>query len=154
MDEKSVRVRIPAGAYEGQVLRVSGRGREGLQENGDLLLQLSVNTPEGWRRHGNDLVTEKTISITEAVLGGELMIEDPLGQKLRVRVPPSSSSGKMLRLRGYGMTKEAGGARGDLYARLQIMVPDDISHRERQLYMELAELEGEKAVKPETEEEQ
>src|ERR1035437_6692384 len=143
MGQRSVRVRIPPSVYEGQTLRMKKKGREGVRENGDLFLTLHVTTPVGYKKREYDLIAEKKISVTEAVLGGEVDIEEPLGKTLKVRIPPSSSSGKMIRIRGYGMTAPKA-ERGALYVRLQIRVPDDLSHKERQLYLELAALEQEK----------
>lgn len=143
MGRRSVRVRIPAFAHEGQVLRVKGKGREGLRTNGDLLLTIKIETPQGFQQRGDDLLVEKNVSVTEAVLGGTLEIKEPLGETLHIRIPPSSSSGKLVRVRGHGLPIK-GKKRGHLYVRLRILVPDDLSHKERKLYLELATLEEEK----------
>jgi curved DNA-binding protein len=83
------------------------------------------------------------VTPAQAALGGEAQVETPDGA-VRVKVPPGSSSGRKIRLRGKGL-RGANGDRGDLYAEIRIVLPESFSEREKELYRQLAEAEAERA---------
>jgi len=122
LPELSGTVRIPKGVADGQKIRLSGRGRAGAAGNGDLFLVLSVATPPGCSRDGDDLTMELPLTVAQAVSGAELEIPTPEGGRVKLRVAPGTQSGKRLRLRAKGMPKK-GGARGHLYVRIAVKVP-------------------------------
>ncbi|WP_198037875.1 DnaJ C-terminal domain-containing protein [Rhodobacter xanthinilyticus] len=116
-------VTIPAGIAEGQVLRLAGKGAPGANGGaaGDAYLRVSVAPDARFAREGDDVVMDLPISIDEAVLGATIEAEIP-GGRVRLKVPPMSSSGRMLRLRGKGVPRKGGA--GDLRVRLKIVLPE------------------------------
>ena len=115
------RVKVPAGVYDGQKMRLSGRGESGQAGPGDLLIELKVKLPTGVERTGNDLTRELPLRISDAVLGSKHEIELPDGDSLTVRVPAGSQTGQRLRLKSRGLPFKGG--RGHLYLCLKVMMP-------------------------------
>jgi len=130
-------VQIPPGVLDGQRIRVSGGGNAGRQDGGtgDLVITVRVRPDRRFRLDGKDIEMDLPIAPWEAALGSGVPTRAPGGQ-LTVRVPPGSSSGRRLRLKGQGMP-QAGGKSGDLFARVKIVVPPHLSDRERELYEQL-----------------
>jgi curved DNA-binding protein len=130
IDGRELTVKIPAGAQESQPLRLRGQAPGG----GDLLLRLHVQPHPYFRREGKDLVLDVPLSVAEAVLGTRVDVPTLDGSKLTVTVPPGTSSGKRLRLRGRGI------AGGDQYIEIRVMVPAANDSRSRELIEEFARL--------------
>lgn len=140
VDGREVSVNFPAGVGDGQLIRLAGQGGEGRDGGppGDLFLRVWLKPHPRFRRRGEDnLDVDLPISPSEAALGATVAVETPTGTA-RVRVPAGSSSGRRLRLRGRGLPKRGGGS-GDLHAIVKIVVPKELSDRERELYEQLAE---------------
>ena len=137
---KTVRVRVPQGAIDGQRLRVPGKGGHGIGGGpaGDLYLNITVRPHRWFKAVGHDLFLELPIAPWEAVLGSEVEVPT-LDGRLKVTVPPGSRSGQKLRLTGKGLPIQKAGF-GDLYCVLQIVTPTALSQREKQLYEELRQL--------------
>jgi DnaJ-class molecular chaperone len=123
-------VKVPAGVAEGQTLRLHGQGAGG----GDLLLKLHISAHPYFRREGNDVILEVPISVPEAVLGTRVEVPTLEGARLMVKVPPGTSSGSRLRLRGKGIKG------GDQYIEIKIVAPAARNDRSRELMEELARL--------------
>ena len=136
---KTLSVRIPEGVRAGQRIRLAGQGNPGLGGGGagDLLLKVEIAPDPRYRVEGSDLHTHVPVSPWEAALGGEAEVETPTGS-VRVRIPAGSSSGRKIRLRGRGLS-QPGGGKGDLLAEIRIIVPENLTDRERELYEQLAE---------------
>lgn len=128
-------VKIPAGVGDGQRIRLAGQGAGG----GDLFLKVKVRAHPKYERVGDDLRTDFDVPYTVAALGGEASVETFGGRKT-LNVPPGTQSGQSFRLGGQGMPRLKGGGAGDLYARVKMTVPKDLSPRERELLTELAKL--------------
>ena len=143
-DARSVRhdydVRIPVGTTDGTTIRLAGQGArgEGGAPAGDLLLRVRVAPDERFRVDGFDLHTMLRVAPWEAGLGAKVDVALPVGQAT-LSVPAGSSSGRKLRLRGQGLPKRDG-TRGDLTAELQVVLPSELSERERELLAEWARL--------------
>jgi len=140
LDGREVSVNFPAGVRDGQLIRLAGQGGEGRGGGppGDLFLRVALKPHPRFRRRGDDdLEVDLPITPSEAALGATVAVKTPTGTA-RVRVPAGSSSGRRLRLRGRGLPKRGGG-RGDLHAIVKIVVPKELSNRERELYEQLAE---------------
>jgi curved DNA-binding protein len=140
LDGRDVNVNFPAGVRDGQLIRLAGHGGEGRDRGppGDLFLRVVLRPHPRFRRRGDDdLDVDLPITPSEAALGATVAVETPTGTA-RVRVPAGSSSGRRLRLRGRGVPKRGGGS-GDLHAVVKIVVPKELSDRERELYEQLAE---------------
>ncbi|MEM7314036.1 MAG: J domain-containing protein [Planctomycetota bacterium] len=116
-------IKVPAGIEDGKTIRLKGQGERSPNggQNGDILLKIKVdNHPHFQRRGTSDLEVTVPISLNEALSGGSVDVPTPYGT-ISLKVPPNTSSGKKLRIRGHGVTK--GGSKGDLYAVLQIVLP-------------------------------
>ncbi len=116
---ESMRVNLPAGVSDGEVLRLRGKGPGG---QSDLLLTVRVREDDLFTRDGLDLTLDLPLTLSEATLGARLRVPT-LDGEVTVRVPSGARSGQRLRLRGKGITRKGKG-RGDLYVRLQLHAPD------------------------------
>ena len=119
---KSINVKIPAGTTDGQTLRLKGLGNPGPNNgpNGDVLITVNVDKHPYFSADGLDIHLELPISIKEAVLGGKVTVPRISG-KVMVTVPPYSSSGEKLRLKGKGIKNTKG--QGDEIVTLKIVTP-------------------------------
>jgi curved DNA-binding protein len=135
---QTVEVDIPAGVTDGQRIRLRGQGGRGSGggESGDLYLIVRIADHPRYRTSGRDLRVRLPLAPWEAALGASVGIETP-GGPATVQVPPGTSSGRRLRLKGRGLPNPKGKP-GDLYAEVQIKVPKTLSARERELFEELA----------------
>jgi curved DNA-binding protein len=134
LDDDTINVRIPAGAKPGSRIRLKGRGRPSpfSQQRGDLYLTIEVLPHAFFRFEGDNLVCDVPIRPDEAVLGAEIKVPTPDGS-VTMKVPKGVKSGQSLKLRGKGWTLPKGG-RGDLFAKLQIVTPQDLSEIEQECY--------------------
>jgi DnaJ-class molecular chaperone len=116
-------VKIPPGAYDGQILRLRGKGRTGSNGGppGDALIELSVRPHPLFRREGDDIHIEHGIALRDAVLGGKVEVPTPSGT-VTMTVPKWSNSGTRLRLKGRGVPRR--GSAGDEYVTLKILLPE------------------------------
>jgi curved DNA-binding protein len=131
-------VTIPAGVTDGQRIRLAGQGGQatGGAEPGDLYLIVRLAPHRRYRVDGRDLTVDLPLTPWEAALGASVVVDTP-GGEAKVRVPPGTSSGKRLRLRGRGLPNPRGDD-GDLYAEVKIAVPPSLTSDERRLFEELA----------------
>jgi curved DNA-binding protein len=136
--QRALDVTIPAGVTNGQRIRLAGQGARGSggARAGDLYLIVSIAPHPRYRLDGRDLHVELRVAPWEAALGASAAVTTP-GGEAAVKVPPGSSSGRKLRLRGRGLPNPKG-TPGDLYAEVRIMVPTHPSRTERKLFEELA----------------
>ncbi|MEA2472555.1 MAG: curved DNA-binding protein [Thermoleophilaceae bacterium] len=134
-DGRDYQVDIPAGVTDGQRIRLAGQGGEGMGGGpaGDLFLRVRVKPDRRFRVEGRDLHTDLPVAPWEAALGATVEVPTLDGSS-RVKVPPGSSCGRRLRLRGQGLGS------GDLYARVRIDVPKELAKEERELFERLAEV--------------
>lgn len=130
VEGRTIDVRVPAGVEEGKKLRLAGQGRGG----GDLLVRLKIEPHPYFHREGNNIILEVPISVMEAVLGAKVDVPTLDGTHLTVKVPPGTSSGARLRLRGKGI------AGGDQFIEIKIVVPKIHNDRGRELIEEFARL--------------
>ena len=134
---RTLKVRIPKGASDGQRLRLAGRGGKGHNggRDGDLWLNISLLPHPLFRASGHDLFIDLPLAPWEAVLGTSIELPT-LGGTVQLKVPAHTDSGRQLRLGGRGLPKPGGGA-GDLYAIAQIVVPATTNEAEQKLYEQL-----------------
>jgi DnaJ-class molecular chaperone len=138
---QTIEAKIPPGVADGQRVRIAGKGGPGIGGGtaGDLYLLVSIKPHPRFVRDGDDLTVTVDVPLYTAVLGGEVLVPTVKGSRLALRIGPETEGGQRIRLAGQGMPK-AGGARGDLYAEVRIVIPSKLSDRERELFEELAAL--------------
>lgn len=139
---KRLEVKIPPGVKDGSRIRIAGEGAPGLMGNhrGDLYLEVSVKKHERFRREGDDLHVDVPVSLTDALLGEEVAVDTLNGTKLYLKVPPETQNGQAFRLSGKGMPHLGSGEMGDLYAKVAVVLPVNLSPKERELIEELRTL--------------
>jgi curved DNA-binding protein len=135
---RTFEVNIPAGVRNGQRIRLAGQGGQGSEgaAAGDLYLVVRIAPHPRYRVEGRDIYVDLPLAPWEAALGASVAVDTP-GGEAKVKVPPGTSSGKRLRLRGRGMPNPRGAA-GDLFAEVKIMVPRRLTEEERRLFEQLA----------------
>lgn len=123
-DGSTLDVTIPPGIRDGQVLRLRGKGRPGLNGGppGDALIEIEVRPHPVFKRRGDDIHVELPIPLADAVLGGKISVPTPAGP-VTMTVPKWSNTGTVLRLKGKGAPR-ADNTRGDEYVALKVMLPD------------------------------
>ena len=137
---RRLQVKIPRGVRAGSRIRLAGQGIPGPGgEPADLYLIATVAPHGFFTRRDDDLHCEVPVSYTEAALGAEIEIPT-LNGRVKTKLPPRTSSGRQLRLAGKGMPRMKGGGSGDLYVRIRIVVPKDLTEEEEQLIARLGEL--------------
>ena len=139
---KKIRITIPAGVENGQVIRLKGYGAPGANGGpaGDLYITFEVLPDPRCRRMGNDLYVNHPISLYTAVLGGEEVIET-MGGKVKVKVAPGTQNGTRIRLKEKGFpVYKSPDEFGDLYVTFHVKIPTSLSEREKQLFEELSNL--------------
>ncbi|MEP6927716.1 MAG: J domain-containing protein [Ginsengibacter sp.] len=139
---KNVRITIPAGVENGQVIRLKGYGSEGANggPHGDLLITFVIKNDTAFRRDGNDLYKSEDIDLYSALLGGEKTI-DTIDGKIKLKVNSETQSGTKIRLKGKGFPiyrKE--GEAGDLYITWNVKLPTGLTEKQKELYTELSKL--------------
>lgn len=122
---KRLKVNIPPGSNDGQVLRLKGQGMPGSGGGGagDVLIELKVRPHPQFERKGNDIYAEVPVTLPEALLGGRIEVPTVDG-RVQLNIPEGSNTGSRLRLRGKGVPRAVGGARGDQYVTLKVVLPD------------------------------
>jgi curved DNA-binding protein len=140
-DGKRLEVKIPPGVKDGSRVRISGKGAEGYGGvKGDLYLVTSVKPHPRFGRRGDDLYTDVAVPLTVAVLGGEVKVATPKGSKLSLKIPPETQNGRTFRLAGQGMPHLGNSTKGDLLARVKVVLPTKLSDEERELFQRLGRL--------------
>jgi DnaJ-class molecular chaperone len=147
---KRLEVKIPAGARDGTRVRVAREGAPGAMggPRGDLHVAVKVRAHPRFERKGDDLVAEVPVPVEDAVLGGEAQIETIEGKRIALTIPPLTQNGRTIRLVGLGMPKLDGRSkgRGDMRAKVRVVLPEKLTDRERELFEKLREERtGEKA---------
>ncbi len=142
VEERSLSVNIPAGIEDGTRIRLAGEGEAGLRggPSGDLYIFLSVKPHAFFQREGADLFCTVPISMTTAALGGKFEISTMDGTKSRVTVAEGTQQGREMRLKGKGMPLLRSSQFGDLYVRIAIETPQNLTKRQRELLTEFQAL--------------
>jgi len=136
MKERTLKVRIPRGVRKGQHIRLAGQGNPGMGSGsaGDLYLQIEFNPHSIYRVEEKDVYLELPVAPWEAVLGAAVKAPTPEGP-VDLKIPPNSSQGRKLRLKGKGIP---GKKPGDLYVVLRIELPPVTSEQDKELYQKMA----------------
>jgi len=140
VNEKTVRITIPAGVENGQSIKLKGYGAPGVNggPSGDLYLSFAIANDPRFKRKGNDLYLNEDLELFTAVLGGDITIETMSG-KIKLKVQPETQNGTKTRLKGKGFPlykKE--GEFGDLYITYSIKIPTNLTEKQKELFKQLA----------------
>ncbi|MCB0291480.1 MAG: J domain-containing protein [Calditrichaeota bacterium] len=125
---KKVKIKIPSGIEDGKKIRIRGHGSPppaGGGAAGDLYLSIKIAKHLEFERRGNDIYSNIYINIAEAVLGTELSVKTITGKRVKLQIPPGTSSAKIFRIPGLGVKNESG--QGDHFVRIEIDVPPNLS---------------------------
>jgi curved DNA-binding protein len=139
---RRIEAKIPAGVADGSRVRLKGQGTPGFNgaESGDLYLVTRVLQHKRFERKGDDLHTKASVPMTAAVLGGEVEVPTLAG-KVMLKIPKETQNGKVFKLKGKGMPKLGNpDTKGDLYAEVKAVLPQNLSDEEIQLFEELQKL--------------
>lgn len=142
VNNKNLRITIPAGIQNGQKIKLKGHGGAGVNggPNGDLYITFSIADHPTFKRLGDDLYTTHEIDLYTAVLGGETTI-DTLNGKVKVKVNPGTQNGTKIKLKGKGFPlykKE--GEYGDLFITYKVNLPVNLTEKQKELFMQLSKL--------------
>jgi molecular chaperone DnaJ len=136
--QKTIEVKIPAGVRDGSRVRVAGQGAPGINggPNGDIYLLVSVKKDPRFELDGDNIRIDVEVPLYTALLGGEARVET-LDRPLELTIPPETQNGRVFRLRGKGMPHFKGSGRGDLLARVKVVLPTELSDDEQDLFRQL-----------------
>ena len=141
---KSLRISIPAGIANGQVIKLKGQGGAGTNGGpaGDLLITITVLEDPIFKRLNDDLYLNKEIDLYTAILGGEVTV-DTLDGKVKLKVPAGTQNGSKIRLKskGFPVYKKEGEA-GNLFVTYTVKIPTSLTEQETKLFTELKEMAG------------
>ena len=136
--ERRIEAKIPAGVRSGSRVRLAGQGASG----GDLYLVIDVQPDARFERRGDDLLSDVDVNFIQAALGGDVRVATPEGA-VALKLPPNTQAGRVFRLKGKGMPLLGkGNGRGDLLARVRLVLPEDLSEKDLDLLREMAGLRG------------
>jgi len=135
---ETITIKIPPGIDDGKRIRVRGQGEpgEGGGPAGDILVTIHVSPHPYFRRTGNRLDVRVPVSLAEAVEGAKIDVPTPWGT-IALSIPPGTSSGKRLRVKGHGV-RPKNGEHGDLFAEIQIVLPAELSEEEQKTLAEIS----------------
>jgi curved DNA-binding protein len=137
---KSVRITIPAGVEDGQVIKLKGYGGPGINSGpaGDLYITFVITNNTSFQRIGNDLHTTADLPLYTAVLGGEITLET-LSGKIKLKIAPETQNGAKVRVKGKGFpVYKKEGQYGDLFVTWNLRIPTGLTEEEKKLFRQLA----------------
>ncbi len=143
-NEATLQVDVPAGIQDGQTIRMDGEGAPGENggPNGDLLVEIRIDTHEAFERDGDDLRHRLGISFPQAVFGDTVEVPT-LDGSVEMDVPAGTQSGETFRLRGKGMPRLRRRGNGDLFVQVRVVTPEDPNEEQREALEAFAEAGGE-----------
>lgn len=140
-DEK-LRITVKPGVYDGQLLRIKGKGGQGSSDKyrGDLYVRIKIIPHTLFTRKNDDLYATQNMDIYTAVLGGEVLVHTINGS-IKVQIAAGTQNGKTIRIKGKGMpVNDTNDKFGDLYLQLQVVIPTNLTEKEKQLFEQLRKL--------------
>lgn len=143
LENEKLRVSTKPGAYDGQQLRIKGKGGKGSSatNNGDLFVNIRVRPHHRFTREGDDLRTTHDIDLYTAVLGGDTIVETLTGQ-VKVHIAEGTQNNKVVRIKGKGMPVYGKAAtHGDLYVQLRVSIPQNLTEQQKELFRQLKNMD-------------
>lgn len=141
---KKIRLTIPAGVENGQVIKIRGKGGEGVNggPNGDLYLKFVIENESSFKREGSNLYQNIELDLYVAILGGEITA-DSFDGKVKLKIKPGTSNGSKVRLKGKGFpVYKQEGKFGDLIITFDVKIPKELSEKEKELFLELQKIKA------------
>jgi molecular chaperone DnaJ len=140
--EEIIKVAIPAGVDNNQVIRLEQRGEAGRKggKAGDMYVRIFVKAHPVFERKGDDLYAARKITIAQAALGGELEVPTIEGKTILLKIPAGTESGKVFRVSGKGITRFNSFGRGNMYVQINVAIPKKLNKKQKEL---LEQLRGE-----------
>ena len=142
LNGKNIRIKIPAGIENGQVIKLAGHGAPGVQggPNGDLYITFQINNNRPFNRMKNDLYLNQDIDLYTAILGGDVTI-DTMHGKLKLKVKPETQNSTKIRVKGKGFpVYKSEGQFGDLYVTYNVKLPQNLTEKQKELFTQLSKL--------------
>lgn len=142
INNKNIRITIPAGVENGQVIKLKGHGNAGANggPNGDLYLTFQINNNTAFKRMKNDLYLSQDIDLYTALLGGDVTI-DTMHGKLKLKVKPETQNGTKIRVKGKGMPVYKSVTEfGDLYVTYTVRLPQNLTEKQKELFTQLSKM--------------
>jgi len=139
---KNIRLTIPAGVKNGQVIKISGQGGEGMNNGpkGDLYLRFSIANNTKFKLDNDNLHSTVDLDLYLALLGGDVMV-DTFDGKVKLNIKPETQNGTKVKLKGKGFpVYKKEGVFGDLYLTYNIVLPTNLTDKEKELFVELSKL--------------
>ena len=142
--ERTVAVEIPAGVTNNNYITLRGQGSAGRRNGpgGDLLVMIEIKDDDRFERNGDDLFYDLSLSFSQAALGAEVPIPTPYGEE-QLTVPAGVQPGTVLKIKGKGLPRLGQTGTGNLNVRVMVWTPESLTDAQRQLFEELAKVEGE-----------
>lgn len=139
---KNIRITIPAGVENGQIIKIPGHGGPGVNggPNGDLYITFLISNNPDFKREGNNLYADVDLDLYTAILGGEIYVNTFDG-KVKIKIPPETQTGTKVKLKGKGFpVYKKENQFGDLYITYTLKIPTKLSGKEKELFEELAKI--------------
>ena len=142
IDGKTLIVKITPGTVDGKKLRLKNLGGQGIRggEKGDLYLKIQIKKHPDFERKENDLYYNLDVDLYTALLGGKKEIITLDGKRININIPKGTDNGTVLKIKGMGMNKPDSANRGDLFIRIYIHIPQNLTDEERKLFEKLKSL--------------
>ncbi|SHO62014.1 DnaJ C-terminal domain-containing protein [Algoriphagus zhangzhouensis] len=142
VNDKKIRITIPAGVENGQLIKIKGNGGPGMNggPNGDLYIKFIINNHTEFKREGNNLYKDQPVDLYTAILGGDIHV-DTFDGKVKLKVKAGTGNGTKVKLKGKGFpVYKKDGEFGDLILTYQIQIPENLSEKEIELFKELQKI--------------
>ena len=149
---KTIKVKIPAGIEDDTRMRIQGAGEAGTRggENGGLYVFVTVKQHKLYEREGANLYTRIPLSMCCAALGGKIDIPSIDGSKLELKIDAGAQTDQVVKVKGQGMTQVRSDRRGDLFVKLRVETPVNLSARQKELLEEFRSISKEDTCQPES----
>ena len=150
--QKTIKVKIPAGIEDDTRMRIVGGGEAGIRggENGDLYVFVTVKNHKLYEREGANLYTRIPISMCCAALGGKIEIPSIDGSKIELKIDAGAQSDQVVKVKSQGMTMVRSERRGDLFVKLRVEIPVNLSARQKELLEEFRSISKDDKCQPES----
>lgn len=138
IEAKDLEINIPAGIEDGTRIRISGQGHAGLRGGpaGDLYVFVHIKPHDLFERNGDNIICQVPISMTTAVLGGEIEIPTISGERVELKIPAGTQPDTQFRLRGKGMSVLRRNFRGDMYVSVLVEIPKNLTKKQKDILQE------------------